>query len=121
MKRKIKLTSKQVKRIVLIVLLVAVVGLLGYVIIDSFNKDHVSSNCTVPQANVVSGNYEQYLNEHGDNYPTNYSFSLDDAKNKAIKAVYDKDATKAYNLEKGEDADSADYTTEPLLPLYTKL
>ena len=111
MKRKIKLTSKQVKRIVLIVLLVAVVGLLGYVIIDSFNKDHVSSNCTVPQANVVSGNYEKYLNEHGDNYPTNYSFSLDDAKNKAIKAVYDKDATKAYNLEKGEDADSADYLT----------
>ena len=63
MKRKIKITSKQVKRVVLIVLLVAVVGLLGYLIIDSFNKDHVSSNNTVPQENVVSGEYEKYLND----------------------------------------------------------
>ena len=111
MKRKIKITSKQVKRVVLIVLLVAVVGLLGYLIIDSFNKDHVSSNNTVPQENVVSGEYEKYLKNNGDHYPTNYSFSIDNAKNKAIVATYDKDATKAYNLSLGEDADSADYLT----------
>ena len=60
MKRKIKITSKQVKRIVLIVLLVAVVGLLSYLTISSFNKNHVSSNSTVPNESVVSGEYKKY-------------------------------------------------------------
>ena len=111
MKRKIKITSKQVKRIVLLVLLVAVVVLLGWVTIKSFNKNHVSSNSTVPNASVVSGDYEKYIQANGDNYPSNYVFSIDATKNKAIKATYDKDATKAYNLAQGEDADSADYLT----------
>lgn len=111
MKRKIKITSKQVKRVVLLALLAAIVVLLAIVTIKSFNKNHVSSNSTVPNASVVSGDYEKYIQANGDNYPSNYTFSIDNAKNKAIKATYDKDATKAYNLAQGEDADSADYLT----------
>lgn len=110
MKRKIKITSKQVKKIVLIVLLVAVVGLLGYVIISSYSSGHVSSNCTTPQASVVSGAYEKYLNDNGSTYPSGYNFSVKGTNN-AIVATYDKVATKDYNLAKGEPADSASYLT----------
>ena len=111
MKRKIKITSKQVKRIVLIVLLVAVVGLLSYLTISSFNKNHVSSNSTVPNESVVSGEYKKYLDAHGDAYPANYAFSTKDANNHALKAVYDKDRTKEVNLADGEDAENANYLT----------
>ena len=111
MKRKIKITSKQVKRIVLIVLLVAVVGLLGYLTISSFNKNHVSSNSTVPNESVVSGEYKKYLDNHGEVYPANYVFSTKEANNHAIEAVYDKAATKELNLADGEDAENANYLT----------
>ena len=61
MKRKIKITSRQVKKVVLILLLVLVVGLLTYVTVDSFDAGRVYSNSTQPNAISVSGEYKDYL------------------------------------------------------------
>ena len=55
MKRKIKITAKMVKRVVLLVLLVAVVGLLVKLTIDSFDKDIVSSNSSIPVESKIAG------------------------------------------------------------------
>ncbi len=95
MKRKIKITSKQVKRVVLIVLLVAVVGLLTYLTIDSFKADRVSSNSTAPNEIVVSGTYATYLDEHEEKYPSGYKFSV--KNNNAYVAEFDDAETTAIN------------------------
>ncbi len=72
MKRKFKITAKMVKRTVLLVLLVAVVGLLVYLTIDSFDKDIVSSNSSIPVECKISGEYKKYVYSKGDTpvYPT---------------------------------------------------
>ena len=87
MKRKLNITVKTVKRCVLLILLVALVGLLVYLTIDSFNKNHVSSNCTSPEEITISGDYKEYVEHHEANYPTNVK----------VEAVFNEEATIALN------------------------
>jgi len=88
MKRKINITVKMVKKCVLLVLLVAVVGLLVYLTIVSFNKDIVSSNSTIPNEITISGEYKEYIDSYKDAaYPQNVK----------VEAVYDDAATIALN------------------------
>lgn len=96
MKRKIKITSRQVKKIVLILLLVLVVGLLTYVTVDSFDAGRVYSNSTQPNAISVSGEYKDYLEEHGSVSPAGYEFKVN-GENKALVAEYDSVKTKEFN------------------------
>lgn len=107
MKQKIKITSRQVKKIVLLVLLVAVVGLLTYVTIDSFGSGRVLSNSTAPNPISVSGEYKEYLDEFGGQSPAGYEFNVDETKNKAIKAVFNEtktaDANEAHALKAKTD------------------
>ena len=105
MKRKLKITSKQVKRVVLIAILVAVVGLLTYLTISSFSLNQVRSNSTIPNASVVSGDYAKYLKDHGDTYPTGYNFSI--KNNHAILATYDDTETNAVNVAAGYTVDAS--------------
>ena len=94
MKRKIKITSQMVKRVVLIVLAVAVVGLLVFVTIESFNKDIVSSNSDIPAASKISGEYAKYIASYKDaEYPENVK----------VEAVLNQDDTDAYNIAEGTD------------------
>ena len=98
MKRKIKITSRQVKRVVLILLLVAVVGLLTFVTIDSFDAGRVYSNSTQPNAISVSGEYKEYLDGHGSFSPSGYEFSVN-GENKALVAEFDSVKTDSVNEE----------------------
>ncbi len=107
MKLKIKLTSKQVKKYLLILLLVAVGGLLIYLTIDSFSSGRITSNSTIPNDCTISGEYKEYLGDTP-SYPTGYEFSV--KNNRAIEAAFDKLASDAYNASQGATVDS-DYLT----------
>ena len=94
MKRKIKITSQQVKKVVLILLLVAVVGLLTYVTVDSFAAGRILSNSTAPNEISVTGEYKEYLDEHNSVSPSGYEFSVN-GTNKALVAEFNATATDA--------------------------
>ena len=94
MKRKIKITSQMVKRVVLIVLAVAVVGLLVYLTINSFNKDIVSSNSAIPAECKISGYYKDYV----DKYP-----NAESPKGVNVEAVLDQYATDIKNQANGHE------------------
>lgn len=73
MKRKIKITSKNIKKTLLYTLLVLLVGLFIYVIVVSFDNKHVLSNATNPDDVLPSGEYQKYLTSHNyslDNCPS---------------------------------------------------
>ncbi len=61
MKRKIKITTQMVKKVLLWVLIVALGGLFTYVIVDSYGSDRVLSGSTAPQAVSATGEYKEYL------------------------------------------------------------
>lgn len=63
MKRKIKITSKMLKKTTLWLLLVALLSLFTYIVVDSFDDGHIYSNSTIPEDVIFLGDYERYLNE----------------------------------------------------------
>ena len=61
MKRKIKITSKMIKKTVLWAILVVLVVGLGIVVVQSFGNDHILSNNTQLQDVDYSDEYRLYL------------------------------------------------------------
>ena len=61
MARKIKITSKVIKKWCLMALLVALVVGFGVIVIQSFGKDHILSNNTVLNDYDYSDEYRLYL------------------------------------------------------------
>ena len=61
MKRKIKITSKMIKKTVLWAILVVLVVGLGIVVVQSFGDDHILSNNTQLQDVDYSDEYRLYL------------------------------------------------------------
>ena len=76
MARKIKITSRVVKKTVLWALLVVLVVGAGILVVESFSKGHVSSNNTILQDLDYTGDYRLYLEKQlivkteGGNYDT---------------------------------------------------
>lgn len=103
MKRKIKITSRQVKKVVLILLLVAVVGLLTYITVDSFSAGRILSNSTAPNEISVTGEYKEYLEEYNSYSPKGYEFSIN-GTNKALVAEFNATATESVNEEAAKNA-----------------
>lgn len=63
MKRKIKITSKMLKKTFLWVLLVSLLSLFTYIVVDSFDDGHTYSNSTVPESVIALGDYKRYLED----------------------------------------------------------
>ena len=61
MARKIKITSRVVKKTVLWALLVVLVVGAGILVVESFSSGHVSSNNTILQDLDYTGDYRLYL------------------------------------------------------------
>ena len=61
MKRKIKITSKMIKKTVLWAILVVLVVGLGIIVVQSFGSDHILSNNTQLQDVDYSDEYRLYL------------------------------------------------------------
>ena len=64
MARKIKFTSKVIKKWCLIALLVALVVGFGIIVVQSFDKDNILSNNTVLNDLDYSDEYRLYLDQH---------------------------------------------------------
>lgn len=64
MKRKIKITSKMLKKTFLWVLLVFLLSLFTYIVVDSFDDGHIYSDSTIPDSVITLGQYNEYLKQH---------------------------------------------------------
>ena len=64
MKRKIKITSKMLKKTFLWLLLISLSALFTYVVVDSFDSGHRYSDSTIPDTVVALGEYKDYLEAH---------------------------------------------------------
>lgn len=65
MKRKIKITSKMLKRTFLWALLIALVTIFSVVVVKSFGSGHIYSNSSIPESVDALGDYKRYLDENG--------------------------------------------------------
>ncbi|MDD4211868.1 MAG: extracellular solute-binding protein [Bacilli bacterium] len=66
MNKQFMITGKLVKKVVLWLLLVGLVSLLLFIIVDSYGYDHAYSRSTISEPVIVSGPYNNYIEEHPD-------------------------------------------------------
>lgn len=100
MKKKIKITAAQVKRVTLWTLLVLLFTLFIYVVVDSYGLDQVRSDSTIPESIIIKGEYLDYL----DSYPNATTPSGVDIVVPGIDAVDTTFVDKDYDEIYGEDA-----------------
>ncbi|MDY0063770.1 MAG: extracellular solute-binding protein [Bacilli bacterium] len=100
MKKKIKITAAQVKRVTLWTLLVLLFTLFIYVVVDSYGLDQVRSDSTIPESIIIKGEYLDYL----DSYPNATTPSGVDIVVSGIDAVDTTFVDKDYDEIYGEDA-----------------
>ncbi len=96
MKRKIKISSKMIKRIALIAIGVAVFVFLLVVVIQSFGSGHKLSNSTPLRGSELSGEYKEYVESYPQNFPENHPYVVN-GENKAIPAEYNATLTQDAN------------------------
>ncbi len=78
MNKQFMITGKLIRRMVLWLMLVGFVALFIYILVDSYDMDRVYSNSTISDPVIVSGDYQNYINDHPTaTYPTNVDIVLE--------------------------------------------